>query len=497
MAAPNSNGSLSGRFSGFRRLRRASFISPATGERSKRTFTLRDASHRDEERAPLLNGHNQGPTDGTTEQPSTLWQSYRSSASEQASKGWQFVTSKTGQGIFKCSLAYIIGSLATFVPTLAGLIGDKQDSKHMVATVTVWFHPARSIGSMHEATVLAFIAFCYSGLVSFTSMAVSMFFANQDLLVVGHAVVLVVFIGGGLGLIAWVKQRLGHPLVNVACSLASLGCITVLIKEGTVQAGAFSHDRVLQVLLMVIMGVVIVTVVNLLILPTTARGALVKDMEKTTDLLGEILISITRAFLSGRRSDLEDAYFKKLNSDHQAASSSMSKNMGEAKRELCLLGKERQYDLEARLVDCLTGLAQDLGGLRSAAFAQFAFMDEASAEVQQRSSVKDIKPPPTKSGPVTRPNILGSITEDPEDIGFFNGHLTSACDTPFGTSRSPMSPNRRASVDSLTLLETPTSLEKPGSMFVAFLTQLGPPTKSLVFTLKQILDELPFESTLR
>ncbi|KAK0948976.1 hypothetical protein LTS01_025914, partial [Friedmanniomyces endolithicus] len=29
-------------------------------------------------------------------------------------------------------------------------------------------------------------------------------------------------------------------------------------------------------------------------------------------------------------------------------------------------------------------------------------------------------------------------------------------------------------------------------MFLAFLAQLGPPAKSLVYTIKQILDELPF-----
>ena len=143
----------------------------------------------------------------------------------------------------------------------------------MVATVTVWFHPARSIGSMHEATVLAIIAFCYSGFVSFTSMGISMFFGQRDLLLVGHVIVLIVFIGGGLGFVAWTKQYFGHPLVNVACSLASLGCITVLIKEGAVQAGAFSDDRVVQVLLMVIMGVIVTTAVNVLVLPVTARAS--------------------------------------------------------------------------------------------------------------------------------------------------------------------------------------------------------------------------------
>lgn len=119
----------------------------------------------------------------------------------------------------------------------------------MVATVTVWFHPARTLGSMHEATILALVAFVYGAFVSFTSMGVSMFFGQQDLLVVGHAIVLVVFCGGGLGFVGWLKQKLGNPLVNVACSLASLAIIITLCKEGSVQTGDFSDDKVVQVLM--------------------------------------------------------------------------------------------------------------------------------------------------------------------------------------------------------------------------------------------------------
>jgi hypothetical protein len=85
---------------------------------------------------------------------------------------------------------------------------------------------------MAEATVLALIAFAYAALVSFSSMAVSVFFARQDLLILGHAIVLIVFCGGGLGLVGWTKQRLGNPLVNVGCSLTSLALITVLYKQG-------------------------------------------------------------------------------------------------------------------------------------------------------------------------------------------------------------------------------------------------------------------------
>ncbi|KAK5725342.1 hypothetical protein LTR15_003527 [Elasticomyces elasticus] len=475
------------------RLRRASFISPATGERSKRVFTLREASHRpngDSERTPLLNGHDghHSPSPTASEpnglrKVQTFWET-------QTKQAYTFATSQTGLNILKCSLAYLLASLFTFLPSLSTAIGGHaQDSKHMVATVTVWFHPARSIGSMHEATILALIALCYSGAITSTSMAISMFFGRQDLLLVGHVIVIIVFIGGGLGFIAWVKQRLGHPLVNVACSLASLGCITILIKEGAVQAGAFSHERVLQVLLMVIMGVLATTLVNVSVLPTTARGSLVKDMSKSTDLLGEILVCITRAFLSGRKQDLEDeGYYKKLMTDHQASSASMAKNLGEAKRELWLLGKERQFEIESRIVGCLTGLSQDLGGLRSAAFAQFAFIDEVPEEGNGKSGKTTANGNGKPSPPQRFPSILGVISEAPEEIP--EHEVLEREDSPLSSSPGTAgSPDRDRETPSL---ETPSALETPGDMFLAFLAQLGPPAKSLVYTIKQILDELPF-----
>ncbi|KAK3724442.1 hypothetical protein LTR37_001066 [Vermiconidia calcicola] len=479
-----------------RGLRRASFISPSTGERSKRVFTLQEASHRPHgdvsESTPLLQ------TDGGRDEVLSKRTKAVSYVQDKAKTFYEFATSNTGRGIFKCSLAYLLGSLVTFVPPIAALIGKQQDSKHMVATVTVWFHPARTIGSMHLATILALLGFVYSGIIGFTSMGISMFFGSQDLLVVGHVLVLLVFIGGGLGFVAWTKQHYGDPIVNVACSLASLGCITVLIKEGTVQAGKFSDDRVVQVLLMVLMGIIVSTTVNTLILPVTARKQLKGDLEKNTDLLGELLICVTRAFLSGREEDLEDQYFKDLAKEHQQSLQTMSKDLIETQKELLVLGGENLYEVSTRLVECLDGLSQDLGGLRSAALAQFAFMKAATASgnVEQPKdsgpSPQDQKvawPPSTKGAPdrAKMPDILDVITEAPEENG--NGHGEGTNKPLPGALGSGMStPERRKSVASIA-----STLKSPDDMFFTFIAQLGPPTKSLVYTLKQILDELPFK----
>ena len=189
-------------------LRQATLIIPKTGERIKKAFTLRGSRNSDptgdsdSDREPLLTTRSSSFTRATPNNP--VIELFKSVGKYQ----YGFWTSRTGIGILKCSIAYVLASLATFVAPISGLLG-RNDGKHVVATVTVYFHPARSAGSMLEATVLALLAFAYAAAVSFSSMAISVFFANQDLLAVGHAIVLIVFCGGALGLVGWTKQRLG------------------------------------------------------------------------------------------------------------------------------------------------------------------------------------------------------------------------------------------------------------------------------------------------
>lgn len=374
---------------------------------------------------------------------------------------------------------------------------------------------------MHEATILSLVAFCYAALISFGSMGVSILFARYDLLLVGHVVVLIVFVAGGFGFMAWAKLRLANPLVNVATSLASLGCITILIREGSVQAGEFSTRRITQVLGMIILGMFIASMVNFLILPTLARKKLSKEIERNTDLLAEKLISITRAFLHGREADLEDEYYTKLNKEHATSLEAVKKNLIEAKREHYVLGDERIYRVEKRLVQCLTTLGQDLGGLRSAARAQFAFInqphpfDEDATPLANQAQNPFVSSPTESTGqePGHYFSSLDIISEAPEEhLLATNGRISSpqqphrvnsaprkldsmgmssptGWETPhsFMSATEPGSPEARDNVGGSLIAKS------PGDMFQSFIGQLGPPTKSLVYTLKQVLDELPFQ----
>jgi hypothetical protein len=335
---------------------------------------------------------------------------------------------------------------------------------------------------MAEATLLALVAFLYAAVMSFTSMGISILFDQHDLLVVGHVLVLIVFLGGGLALVGWVKQTLGSPLVNVACSLTSLALITVLTKEGAVQDATFSYDKIFQVLKMVIMGIIATTVVNLLIQPIFARRELRDDLRNATGSLGDMLTRITRSFLSGSEEELRGPGFVSASTRYKSSFKSLVKNLGEAKYEHYILGTEEEYKIQSRMIKCLEGMAQDIGGLRSSAETQFSLMSkseeaaDAQATAMGLSLFSEANSPARMSPSLSivdrRTSILASIDELPEDV---------ESETEESGRQSPW--NLPHDIQS-----TLTSAD----MFSIFISHLGPPMKSLAYTLRDVLDELPF-----
>lgn len=399
-------------------------IMPRTGERVKKAFTLRRNRTTSNGSADFLLAP--GRADASRHGEQSLGEKLKA----RFDQAYTFAVSPTGLSILKCSLAYILGSLATFIGPISGLLG-RNDGKHMVATVTVYFHPARSAGSMAEAILVAYTAVIYAALLSFTSMAVSILFAKHHLLVLGHVFVLVIFCGGGLGLVGWTKQRLGNPLVNVACSLASLVFITVLTKEGAVQAATFSYNKVWQVLKMVLMGTVASTAVSLLIRPTWARKEFRDSFIKSTDAMSEMLGIITQSFLSGSELDLKDDAYIKASNQSRAVFKTLVKNLSEAKYEHYILGTAEEHKIETRLVKCLELLNQNIGGLRSAVETQFTLLsqpDQIHNGLGMPSPSKplanlfgDRSPSPVLSPALShmerRTSILASIDEVPETSG--------------------------------------------------------------------------------
>ena len=472
-------------------LRTATLILPRTGERIRRAVTLRTPTGLGNGRQPL-GGQNDGPrssSDGVGPDSPLLPASARRRSRRKASSlgrnntteyelarrlrdWWAFATSNAGIGIFKCSIAYLLGSLGTFAPLLSDYLGS-HGGKHMVATCTVYFHPARSLGSQFEAILWAAVAFVYAAFISFASMWVSELFDDQlDMLGLGHLIILVVFCGGGLGFVGWTKQKMERPLVNVACSLTSLVIITVLTKEGSVQIGDFSASKIIQVLKIVSLGVLFTTAVNLLLMPVSARKELRQDIRTLTDSLGETLVMITRAFLNGSEEALEKRGFQQASESHKTSSKAMAKDLKEAKWEHYVFGTEVEYALEKRIASSMQRMAQTIGGLRSAATTQFSLLQTPPGG--GATPVTSVYTPST-AGFTPHLNRMDSWMSFSEGIAVLESIQES--------------PNEVESNDDRFNMPT---VRSPTEIFEKFILHLGPSMKSLAFTMKLILDELPY-----
>lgn len=467
------------------KLRNSTFIIPGTGRRVNRQITLRDESDFDgsSSRRNSNGGYQtferRWSTAGNVD--SALHNGFNS-----IKHAWKWLGTPTGKGIIKCCIAYLLGCSGTLFPPLAAFLGH-QDGKHVVATMVTYFHPARTAGSMIEAVLLMLVAVAYAIFIGVSSMTVAVVCETQlDLIELGYFIVLVIFVGGGLGMVGWTKQKMSSPLVNVACSLTSLSIITIVTKENAVQSAVFSNNKIVQVLKMLTLAMTFTVGVNLLIFPVSARTELHDSMIAATNTLGDQLTTITHCFLTGNEAELQGSEFTTLIKSFAANFASLKKNLRESKFEQYFLGREAEYQLESRVVKSMQQLAQSLGGLKSAATTQFSLLRETSstgmatprspdknerAQNKVHASESPIKTKPDRFAILTAIDEAENETSDAE-LWNENEDLLA---TPTGAASSLCMP----------------TLHTPSEIFYQFILQLGPSMKSLAWTLSQMLNELP------
>ncbi|KAI5926947.1 ribosomal protein L19 [Camillea tinctor] len=464
------------------KLRNGTWIVPATGERTRRQFTLRH---------PHAEGTGEDNHGGVRPVASAatvkdkiinIWHNI----SITACLIWAWIRSPKGQGTIKCSIAYLLASMGTFFHPAAKFLGP-MDGKHIVATIVVYFHPARSAGSQMEAVVIAVTAVCYAMVIGVLSMAASVLFGDVlDMVEFSYAIVLIVFIGFGLGFVGWVKQKLNNPLVSVGASIASIGIITIVTKEGSIHKSEFSTEKIIQYLKILLMATVISTLVNLLIWPVSARQGLRKSMRNASVSLGEMLSMISSGFLSGAEEDFTSKAFTKANSTFTSTLGQMNKNARESKYEYYVLGQAHIYRNDKAVVKSMENLAQSLGGLRSAANTQFELLKEISngplsassqtspATILFSPSFSRSLPGSLKSG--NRFSNLSAIDEAPDE-------RSDREDLPSPSQEIPMEMQASTS-----------TLRTPAEIFELFISRLGPSMKSLTHTMAEMLKEPPFGS---
>jgi len=398
----------------------------------------------------------------------------------------RWLDSPTGHGVLKCTIAYTLASLATFWAPISEYLG-KPDGKHVVATITVYFHPARTAGSMIEAILVALVAITYAETVSILSMCTSVLFGSTfEMVPLAHAITLAVFVGGGFGCIGWVKQKMNNPLVDVGSTLASLAIIAVVTKETAVFTHVFSNQKIVQIFKMLIMAVTTTTAVNLLIWRVSATDLLRQSMTKASSSLGDMLAMITHGFLSGSEDDLLSTEFAAATSAYASVYPQLTKNLREAKFERYFLGYEKLYQLDRAVVRSMETLAQSIGGLRSAANTQFALLNESMGPLGMYS-------PPTS--PSMSPTLQRSISAMLKNNGSKDRFLTlsSIDEASEESAEDERSQCRYGRNDGDGARDT-LSFHNPSDIFEHFIILLGPSMKSLAFTLSEILREPPFGS---
>ena len=335
---------------------------------------------------------------------------------------------------------------------------------------------------MFDALILAFSAFLYTAFVSVTSMGISVLFGDTlHMMALAHAVVLFFFVGGGLGFIGWFKLRMNDPLVNIACSLASLSLITVLTKEGAVQAADFSFRKIWQILNMIIAGVIAVMLVSLFIFPISARQRLKEDFVEVTDGLSEMLALVTNSFITGDEQELENQTFRKASERHTKAFGRLAQNLKESKYEHYFFGTEREHRIEGKLVHCIQRLTQSIGGLRSAATMQFTIIKQPTHKLG-RQNTRNF----SSMGSITTPSFTTAQPERTFSSDVEGSMLASIAETPEEElTETDVTQTRKPPKNGL--------YPSPSEIFELFISHLGPSMRSLAYTLKEILEDLPFD----
>ncbi|CEP16144.1 hypothetical protein [Parasitella parasitica] len=305
------------------------------------------------------------------------------STNKKQKKGWlsSFELTPQQRVVLKCSFAYLLGSLFTFVPAMNALIGYNHVSSHLVATATVFFNPAKSLGGMVEASLYGWGYTLFALVVCLGSMLTTDFFVDRNMFTIAHAISLGFWLAGSTFIVAFFKAHWNKPPVATASSLCFIIIFIIVVREGSANRGDFDTTRIEQITSAVATGTLVTVSCCILFWPVSASKKLKQDLEATLMSYRVLLKLLTKTFLLD--DDLPE--FKANNSlktaidSHRASFTSLQKSLAEAKLEVIwndeIRGCTKEYD---NVVKSMQRLAQSMGGLRSSCGLQFELMQQDS-----------------------------------------------------------------------------------------------------------------------
>lgn len=242
-------------------------------------------------------------SDNSTRKQKRYKQLTKQDVSTRKQKSWlpKFELSPKQRIVLKCSFAYMLGSLFTFVPAMNALIGHNHVSSHLVATATVFFNPAKSLGGMVEASLYGWGYTLFALIVCLGSMLTTDFFVDRNLFIVAHAISLGFWLTGSTFIIAFLKAHWNKPpvatgklTVNIyffslekplfipllffffflASSLCFIIIFIIVVREGSVNRGDFDTTRIEQITSAVATGTLVTVSCCILFWPVSASKKL-------------------------------------------------------------------------------------------------------------------------------------------------------------------------------------------------------------------------------
>lgn len=286
-----------------------------------------------------------------------------------------WISADQRRDVIKCAIAYTIATLFTFNPTLNRLITAldyNQKSQlwkvavntHNLASVTVWFNPARSRGSMLQAIIYALSSLAFvtslSLAATFTLTFVDFDPENEKWTTdFDEFIVAFVWIGIGSAIAAFARLKMANQTFNSAATMSCIVFYSVVINNGGIA-------RLVQYLGMAMIGIVISSSVCLVIWPKSSTSALRKDLSSSMDSFAMLLDTLYCNFTHESEKLLDKDAFDKAVKAHDEAFVTLKAELPHALRERWLrdqrVNKSQIRQTYKHTVEAIERLAQHLTG---------------------------------------------------------------------------------------------------------------------------------------
>ncbi|PHZ17440.1 uncharacterized protein RHIMIDRAFT_232867 [Rhizopus microsporus ATCC 52813] len=391
--------------------------------------------------------------------------------------------------VLKCSFAYLLGSLFTFIPALNNMLGTARLSSHVIATVTVFFNPSKTIGGIIEAAGYGILYTVCAMLVSLTSMWVAIYLRSHNYYVTSCIVTVGFWLAGSTFILSFIKARYNKPAIATGCGLGFMIIFPVLVKEGSEVPAQFDATFIEDMFAIVTIGAAISVAVCCLVWPMTATRKLKSDINDTLMAIKILLKLLTKTFLLD--TDLpeftaNESLQNAINS-HRTSFTSLKSSLHDAKREFYNLDIWLHADGYDTIVSSLQRLAQHIGGLRSSCGLQF----EVMRSTVNHKTYGTIERPEDE---VSKPSLLPK--KKIYNVKAGDQRKKMECElrkeqTSSGYTRNNSAYSIKDDEEEIEIAEQITDRNKPDEgPLVQFIKTVRPPMKSLAYTCKQTIIHL-------